>query len=127
MLVVEDDIATGELLVEAINDLPGYRAAYASSPAQAFTIVEQVVPDVLVIDVELPEMSGVDLYDSLRRDDRTRTVPVIFETAHGPSHVEHLRRAGVASYVSKPFDLREVLRYVRHLAPPRPFDQLATN
>ena len=121
VLVVEDDVATGQLVTEAINDEPGYRALHAASPTRALAVLEELVPDVLVVDLNLPEISGLDLYHSVRENERTRQVPVIFQTADGPSHADEMRRLGVAFYVSKPFDLWELVGYVKRLAPRRPF------
>jgi CheY-like chemotaxis protein len=85
-------------------------------PAEAIEAVKQVKPDVFVMDVKLPGMSGVELYDRLRRDDPTRDVPVLFETVGDVEAAGELRRRGVAAYVRKPFDINEVVAFVKMLA-----------
>jgi CheY-like chemotaxis protein len=127
VVIVEDDMVVGALLSEAINEEPGYRALHIPTPTRALAALEQLVPDLLVVDMRLPEMSGLDLYDAVRGDTRMRKVPVIFETGEGAAHADELRRRGIASYVSKPFDPFEVVGYVKHLAPARPFSARATN
>ncbi|HYV21336.1 MAG TPA: response regulator [Candidatus Bathyarchaeia archaeon] len=127
VLVIEDDKPIGQIVTEAINDEAGYRAVHIDNPSRALALLEQLVPDLLVMDVQLPGMTGLELYESLRSAARTRGVPVLFETANGPAHAEEFRRLGVAWYVSKPFDIWELVAYVKQLAPPRPFSARATN
>ncbi len=116
VLVVEDDRAVGELIAGALCDELGYSAIHVLTPALALEAVRKVKPDVLIIDVRLPEMSGFELYDRLRQDPRTREVPVLFETASGAENAGEFRRRGIASYVAKPFDLWDVVGRVKRLA-----------
>jgi DNA-binding response OmpR family regulator len=116
VLVVEDEPAIGELIAGAISDEPGFCAIHVKEPAQALETAKHVTPDVMVVDVRLPGMSGFELYDRLQEDPRTRKVPVLFETANGRESVREFRRRGIATYVQKPFDLWEVVAYVKRLA-----------
>jgi DNA-binding response OmpR family regulator len=127
VLVIEDDKPIGQVITEAINDEAGYRAVHIENPSRALALFEQLVPDLLVIDVQLPGMTGLQLYESMRSAARTRCVPVLFETANGLAYAEEFRRLGVAWYVSKPFDIWELVAYVKHLVPPRPFSVRASN
>ena len=119
VIVVEDERAIGELIADAICDEPGYCAIHLADPAAAMEATKHVRPDVMVLDVRLPEMSGFDLYDRLQRDPRTREVPVLFETATGSESIDEFRRRGIATYVKKPFDLNELVAYVKRLATSR--------
>jgi len=127
VLVVEDDQPIGRIVTEAINDEPGYRAVHIADPSRALALLAQLVPDLLVMDVQLPGMSGLELYESMRSATRTRRIPVLFETANGTAHADEFRRLGVASYLGKPFDIWELVAYVKQLAPRRPFSVRATN
>src|SRR2546423_15348748 len=127
VLVIEDDQPIGQIVAQAINDEPGYRALHIASPSRVLALLEQLVPDVLVMDVQLPGISGLELYESVRGAARTRSIPVVFETANGPAHADEFRRFGVAFYLSKPFDIWELVDYVKQLAPRRPFSVRATN
>jgi CheY-like chemotaxis protein len=75
-----------------------------------------VTPDVMVVDVRLPGMSGFELYDRLKKDPRTSKIPVLFETASGAEDVSEFRKRGIATYVKKPFDLNVIVEYVKRLA-----------
>src|SRR5712692_5149100 len=116
VLVVEDEQVIGQLIANAISDEPGYCAIHVAASAAALEATKHVTPDVMVVDVRLPGMSGFELYDRLKKDPRTSKIPVLFETASGPEAIGEFRRRGIATYVKKPFDLNEVVGYVKRLA-----------
>jgi DNA-binding response OmpR family regulator len=116
VLVVEDEPTIGRLIADAISDEPGYSAIHVSASGAALEATKHVTPDLMVVDVRLPGMSGFELYDRLKKDPRTSTIPVLFETANGAEAMGEFRRRGIATYVQKPFDLNEVITYVKLLA-----------
>jgi DNA-binding response OmpR family regulator len=116
VLVVEDEPAIGQLIADAISDEPGYCAIHVALPTAALETTKHVTPDVMVVDVRLPGMSGFELYDQLKKDPRTSKVPVLFETASGAEAINEFRRRGIATYVKKPFDLNVIVAYVKRLA-----------
>src|SRR6267143_7049151 len=118
VIVVEDDQPIGELLAGVINDEDGYRAFHVSRPTEALHALEQVKPDLLVLDVGLPGMSGLELYDRLQKDERTRGVPVMFETAVSQEYRAEFRKRGIRNVLQKPFDLNKLIASVKELAPP---------
>jgi DNA-binding response OmpR family regulator len=118
VVVVEDDRPIGELLAGVINEEEGYRAILVTRPTEALQALEQVMPDLLVLDVGLPEMSGLELYDRLHRDDRLSRVPVIFETALSREYGPEFRKRGIRKVLRKPFDLNELIDGIKELAPP---------
>jgi len=116
VLVVEDEQAIGQLIADAISDEPGYCAIHVAESMAALEATKHVTPDVMVVDVRLPGMSGFELYDVLKTDPRTSTIPVLFETASGAEAIGEFRRRGIVTYVKKPFDLNEIVAYVKRLA-----------
>ena len=118
VLVVEDDKPIGDVVVAAINDEAGYTAVRVGTATDAMQALGQVPADLIVLDLHLPGMSGVELYDRLRDNDLYRDVPVIIETGTMREHAEELRERGVAMYVKKPFNLNDLVSYVKRLAPP---------
>ena len=116
VLVVEDELAIGQLIADAISDEPGYCAIHVSAPMAALEATKHITPDVMVVDVRLPGMSGFELYDQLQKDPRTSNVPVLFETASGAEALTEFRRRGIATYIRKPFDLNVIVGYVKRLA-----------
>jgi two-component system, OmpR family, response regulator len=118
VIVVEDDRPIGELLAAIINDEDGYIALHVTRPTDALETLKRVKPDLLVLDVGLPGMSGLELYDRIRRDERLANVPVMFETAVKDENDREFRRRGIKTVVQKPFDLNDIVRHVHRLAPP---------
>ncbi|HEV8671967.1 MAG TPA: response regulator [Candidatus Limnocylindria bacterium] len=118
VVVVEDDKPIGELLAGVINEEEGYHAIHVTRPTEALRTMEQVKPDLLVLDVGLPGMSGFELYDRLHQDERLRNVPVIFETAVSREHRAEFRERGIRKVLQKPFDLNQLIADVKELAPP---------
>jgi DNA-binding response OmpR family regulator len=116
VLVVEDEPAIGRLIADAISDEPGYCAIHVTAPMAALEATKHVTPDVMIIDVRLPGMTGFELYDRLQKDPHTSKIPVLFETASGPEALPEFRRRGIATYVKKPFDLNVIVAYVKRLA-----------
>jgi DNA-binding response OmpR family regulator len=116
VIVVEDEPAIGQLIADAISDEPGYCAIHVRAPMAALEATKHVTPDVMVVDVRLPGMSGFELYDQLQKNPRTSRVPVLFETASGSEAMNEFRRRGIATYVKKPFDLNVIVGYVKRLA-----------
>lgn len=117
VVIVEDDRPVGELLASMINDEDGYIAIHVSRPTDALETLKTLKPDLLVLDVGLPGMSGIELYDRIREDERLRNVPVMFETAVGHENRKEFQRRGINNVVEKPFDLDDVVRRVHLLAP----------
>lgn len=109
ILVVEDEPAIQELL--AVNlEHAGHSVLRARDAEQATKLVRDVLPDLILLDWMLPGQSGEAFARALRRDERTRQVPIIMLTARGQEHdkVTGLD-AGADDYVTKPFSPRELL------------------
>ena len=118
VLIVEDDLPTADTLATAIGDERGYTALRVGTADEALAALGTLVPDLVLLDIRLPGMSGLELYDRIKGDPRYRTLPVMIET--GGHHAEELRERGIATYVRKPFDIDQVVRFVKRLVPPPP-------
>jgi two-component system phosphate regulon response regulator PhoB len=113
ILVVEDEPAIQELL--ALNlEHAGHRVLRARDAEEAGELVRRAVPDLILLDWMLPGQSGASFARVLRRDDRTRRVPIIILTARGEEQdkVAGLD-AGADDYVTKPFSPRELLARIK--------------
>ena len=106
VLVVEDDEVTARVLYDNLI-FEGFDVSQAPTGAAALKLAEASPPDVVLLDVTLPDMSGFDLCRPLRRG---RATPIIFLTARGQK-ADKLRglNLGADDYVTKPFDLEELL------------------
>ena len=117
VVIVEDDRPVGELLASIINDEDGYYAIHVMRPSEALETLKNMKADLLVLDVGLPGMSGIDLYDRVREDERLRRIPVMFETAVAREHRNDFKQRGIENVIEKPFDLDDIVRCVHRLAP----------
>src|SRR3954469_23388423 len=81
ILVVEDDAAVAELLRELLNDVPGWGATVVHDAAAARAVFHHVRVEVLVLDVNLAGISGLELLELLRRDDAWHDPPIILISA----------------------------------------------
>lgn len=118
VLIVEDDAPTAELLEAAINEERGYEALRVGDADAALEALSRVAPDVMLLDIHLPGMSGLELYDRIRADERFKHLPVVFETGATREHTAALRGRGIATYIKKPFDIEQLVQFVKRLAPP---------
>src|SRR3982075_3989616 len=116
-LVVDDSPETLRLLTDAL-DGAGMTVMVALDGAAAMRIVEQIMPDIDVLDAVMPGMDGLDTCKRLKRDAGLVNVPIIFMT--GLAETEHIVRgleAGGVDYVTKPIAIEEMLARIRvHLA-----------
>ena len=108
ILVVEDEPDILSLLQEHFAE-EGYKTLAATSGTEAIMQAKTKHPDVILLDVMMPGMSGFDVCNILRDFPETRTTPIIFLTAVAemPRKIMGLR-LGANDYVTKPFDLREL-------------------
>ncbi len=116
-LVVDDSPETLRLLTDAL-DGAGMTVMVALDGASAMRIVEQITPDIVLLDAVMPGMDGFETCRRLKRDAGLANVPVIFMT--GLAETEHIVRgleAGGVDYVTKPIVIEEMLARIRvHLA-----------
>jgi DNA-binding NarL/FixJ family response regulator len=117
VLVVDDSPETLRLLTDAL-DGAGMTVMVALDGAAAMRIVDQITPDMILLDAVMPGMDGFETCRRLKRDAGLSNVPVIFMT--GLAETEHIVRgleAGGVDYVTKPIAIEEMLARIRvHLA-----------
>ena len=102
IIMVDDNMA---ILAMGKNMLKSFYEVYpAPSAAKLFEILENVLPDLILLDIEMPGVNGFETIEKLKADQRYADIPVIFLTAEsdGSSELEGLR-LGAVDYVSKPF------------------------
>lgn len=102
VLVVEDSPDLISFLIDTVLPHCGYRSVAATTGAQAWNIINQQDPDVILMDMELPDANGLDLVEQLRL--QGIKTPVIVMTAHGSEEIAvRAFRLGVRDYLIKPF------------------------
>lgn len=113
VLIVEDN----ELNMRLFNDLLeafGYRTVKTREGGQAVAMVREHRPDLLIMDIQLPEVSGLDIAKELKADPELRSIPIVAVTAFAMRGDEQkIREAGCDAYLSKPISVTTFLETVR--------------
>lgn len=104
MLIVDDIPANLNMLFDALEP-EGYRVFSASNRLDALRIAESALPDIILLDIVMPEMDGYEVCRTLKEGEETRRIPVIFITLKddNTSLVEGFKAGGV-DYTAKPFE-----------------------
>jgi DNA-binding response OmpR family regulator len=122
ILAVEDDPGVADLLHSLLNDVDGWGATVACDAAAARSTFQQVQIDVLVLDLELPGISGLELLELLRQEPGWHDQPVIVVSANArkPEVIAAVRAGRVTESLMKPFDIDRLVDIIkevtRHLA-----------
>ena len=112
VLVVEDDEATRGAL-HALLDDAGYVCDEVADGERAVAVMRDARFDLVLLDLGLPGMSGADVHRHLRRDPRTRFLPIVFLTAHTDRAAKLAElEAGAEDFITKPYDADELLARV---------------
>ena len=115
VLVAEDDADIRELVAYKLLQA-GHKVVSVADGLSAVAAARETVPDVAIVDVSMPGLSGVQVCTALREDAATARIPVILLSARAhPDDSESGLRAGAVDYVTKPFSPRELLRRVESL------------
>ena len=112
VLVVEDNLDNYEL-VRTILELNGYDTFLAVNGRDGVDAARKQKPDLILMDMALPEMDGWDATQRIREDPQTKHIPMVALTVHTlPRERKRALDAGVDAYISKPFDASHFLQVV---------------
>ena len=115
ILLVEDDVDIAELV--AFNlERQGWECALVHHGGEAWEMIQRIRPDLVLLDVMLPGMDGMQIFRAMKENEMTRGIPVIFLTARGEldDRLEGLS-LGADDYVTKPFSPKELVLRVRNV------------
>ena len=103
--MVEDDLDIQIVARMALEAVGGYTVEVCSGGQQALDVVEDFAPDMVLLDVMMPDMDGPTVLQNLRARAATREIPIVFMTAKAQAHeVSSYRELGALAVISKPFD-----------------------
>ena len=113
VLVVDDDPEIVTFLATLL-ELEGIESQVATSAAAAMGILQHSLPNLVLLDIAMPDRDGLDLCRALKKDPRTREVPVFVVSARpGKDVVERALAAGAEEFIRKPFENTELIARIR--------------
>lgn len=113
VLYIEDNLSNVSLVERILSRRPGLRLLVAMQGRMGIDLAVQHRPDLVLLDLDLPDLPGWDVLVELRADERTGGIPVVVISADAsPGQVRRLQEAGAAAYVTKPLDVGDFLATV---------------
>ncbi len=120
VLVVDDDDDIRTVSEMALRHVGNFEVLAASSGAQAVGIAATDAPDLILLDMMMPGMDGVDTFKALKAQEASAAIPVIFMTAKVQTHeVESYLALGAIGVISKPFDPMTLADQIRAMVADR--------
>jgi len=112
ILVVEDDPKNLKLIRDLV-EIEGYTTLEATDGKQGVKIAKEKKPDLILMDIQLPVMGGLEATRILKADEATKDIPIVALTAYAmKGDEERICEAGCDAYISKPLDTREFLKKI---------------
>ena len=116
ILIVEDNDKNMKLARDILQ-AKGYSTLEAITGEEGVRVAKEKTPDLVLMDIQLPGINGIDAFKQLRADPRTKTIPVIAFTASvTTSDRSQVTAAGFDAFLSKPIDLKEFVATIKRLA-----------
>jgi two-component system cell cycle response regulator DivK len=114
VLIVEDNELNMKLFHDLL-DAHGYQTLQTRDGMEALELARQHRPDLILMDIQLPEVSGLEVTKWLKEDDKLRDIPVVAVTAFAmKGDEERIREGGCEAYISKPISVATFLETIRH-------------
>jgi two-component system phosphate regulon response regulator PhoB len=112
VLIIEDEEDAAELFAEMMR-VSGFRVLKTSNSTPALTMMADEKPDVIILDIMMPEISGLDILRQMRRDPQLANIPAVVVSAKSmPADIKNGMEAGASTYLTKPvgfLDLKEAV------------------
>jgi PAS domain S-box-containing protein len=117
VLYIEDNLSNLQLVERVLSRRPGVRLISAMRPQLGLELAAEHHPDLILLDLHLPDMPGQEVFRRLQAEPRTAQVPVVVLSADArPSLIEDLLAQGVRAFLTKPLDVKELLELLNTVA-----------
>ena len=114
VLIIEDEEDAAELFAEMMR-VSGFRVLKTSSGAPALAMMTNEKPDIVILDIMMPEISGIDVLRQMRRNQNLANVPVVVVSAKSmPADIKNGMEAGASTYLTKPVGFIELKEAVNN-------------
>ncbi|HEY6560198.1 MAG TPA: response regulator [Polyangiaceae bacterium] len=118
ILVVDDSKVMRDMVVACLRAIAGTQFVHASSGLEAIEQLSLSPFDLMVLDLNMPDITGIEVLEFLRGQDTLRALPVLIVTTRGDDQSrEQVLRAGASSFLAKPFTPDAIIAEVRALLP----------
>jgi len=112
-ILVVDDSSTNVILLDAILNDKGYQIDTALNAKEALQILRKERPDLILLDLLMPHISGVEFLEKIKKNNDTKDIPVIIISAVTNSeYIEKTMRLGAVDYFKKPIDIQNFINKV---------------
>ena len=120
-LIVDDDVSIIEILTEILKT-EGHEVFSANNPAEGMQTARKVKPDMMILDYHMPGDTGSHLYESFRRNNATKTTPILFMSGEAdPSQImAEISDSAGSRFLPKPVKLEEFRRTIREMLAEKP-------
>ena len=119
VLYIEDTVAIVELVTMMLSRRPSITVLSSTTGQEGIAIARRAMPDLILLDLNLPDISGAEVMRTLLSDPATRAIPVVVLSADAtPQQFDRLSRMGARAYLTKPVPMRTLLETVdMHIEP----------
>jgi two-component system cell cycle response regulator DivK len=115
ILIVEDNVKNMKLVRDLLK-AKGYETLEATTGEQGVALALAHEPDLVLMDIQLPDINGIEAFERIRADPRTADVPVVAFTASvTPTDRNRITQAGFSGFVSKPIELKQFLATIKRM------------
>ena len=115
-ILVVDDSATDQYALRSILEKHGFQVSVASDGREGVNMARQLMPDLILMDVVMPELNGFQATRELTRNEETGSIPVIMVTSKdAPTDTVWAKRQGAQDYVVKPAKEKDLLKRINQL------------
>jgi len=116
VVMVVDDSITVRKVTTRLLERNGFSVLTAKDGVDAMGQLQETIPDLMLLDIEMPRMDGFELATHMRNDERFKHVPIIMITSRtGDKHRERARQIGVNNYLGKPYQENDLLDSIHHI------------
>lgn len=113
ILIVDDSLSVRKSLMQLVGDA-GYGAETARDGLEAWEKIQQKAPSMILVDMEMPRMNGIELTSRVRNHEQTKNIPIVMITSRSmQKHRSAAEKAGVSQYMTKPFNEADLLTQIQ--------------
>lgn len=115
VLIVEDSLTQRQMISELLKH-SGFKVYFARDGVEALEVLEQNIPDLIVLDIVMPRMNGYEVCRHLKSDPKTKNLPVVMCSSKAEEFDKHWgMKQGADAYITKPFQAKDLIYVIKEL------------